>query len=251
MTETTGCGLAAPVDSSPGQDSLDGETRARHLEQQLLLFQCRLSKQERLADNQHCLFKTVRREYEIALAQLTEKNSKLELLSRELLAVKSSLEREVRKRTKNLEKKNASLEEYARQVAQTNIALDVLLQKHERERRTTTIKSDKKWRTEILQSLERLKQISPLEKQQALIGLIAGKVGAVVNAAVSLHPLASLSERETTVAGLVAEGMSSSEVAQHLHISVRCVHSHCYSIRKKLGLARKVRLKNHLAQVMS
>lgn len=51
-----------------------------------------------------------------------------------------------------------------------------------------------------------------------------------------------LSEREGTVAGLVAQGLSNKEIARRLHLSVRTVESHVRQALTKVGLANRTQL---------
>lgn len=58
--------------------------------------------------------------------------------------------------------------------------------------------------------------------------------------------LLDLSDREAMVAKLISQGRTCREAAVILGITLRGAQSHCYNIRKKLGLTSKVRLKDHL-----
>ena len=55
----------------------------------------------------------------------------------------------------------------------------------------------------------------------------------------SVQPLDSLSDRESEVVRLVAEGHSNKDIAQSLGISVSTTKNHVHSIRKKLGIHRR------------
>jgi DNA-binding NarL/FixJ family response regulator len=50
-------------------------------------------------------------------------------------------------------------------------------------------------------------------------------------------PLEALTERERTVLGLMAQGLSNGAVAADLHLSVKTVEAHVTSIFTRLGLA--------------
>ncbi|GAB20442.1 putative two-component response regulator [Gordonia effusa NBRC 100432] len=52
----------------------------------------------------------------------------------------------------------------------------------------------------------------------------------------------SLTDREAEVLGLVAEGMSNGEVAEHLHISVTTVKTHVANLMSKTDCDNRVRL---------
>ncbi len=52
------------------------------------------------------------------------------------------------------------------------------------------------------------------------------------------HP-SGLTSREVEVLGLVAEGLTSAQVAQRLFLSPRTVHRHLNSIYRKLGVSSR------------
>lgn len=67
-------------------------------------------------------------------------------------------------------------------------------------------------------------------------------------------PLEQLSKREIEILGLVAEGMSNSEIAERLYISTRTVESHKNHIMQKANLKTPVELvkfalKNNIARL--
>ncbi len=100
--------------------------------------------------------------------------------------------------------------------------------------------------------LEGIKKSADNEEQhrladQAMDMVQAAAPGAAPGAAPQdSHDLLSLSGRETDIARLISQGCSCRETAELLGVSVRSVQSHCYNIRKKLGLTRNIRLKNYL-----
>ncbi|MFC1462059.1 PAS domain S-box protein [Verrucomicrobiota bacterium] len=55
----------------------------------------------------------------------------------------------------------------------------------------------------------------------------------------AIHGVSSLTPKETEISNLVRGGMSTKEVADFLHISLRTVETHRNNIRRKLGLAKK------------
>jgi DNA-binding NarL/FixJ family response regulator len=64
----------------------------------------------------------------------------------------------------------------------------------------------------------------------------------------SKEPIATLSDRELEVLGLIGQGQSSAEIAEKLHISVKTVESHRLRIREKLGLAHALELTRFAVQ---
>lgn len=64
------------------------------------------------------------------------------------------------------------------------------------------------------------------------------------------NPLFNLSAREIEICNLLAEGLSSVEIAFTLNISIRTVQTHRTHIRKKLGLQNQnINLKNYLKTI--
>lgn len=57
-----------------------------------------------------------------------------------------------------------------------------------------------------------------------------------------------LSPRELEIADLIKQGKPNKEIAQILHLSVRTVESHRYTLRVKIGLKnkRKIKLRDQL-----
>lgn len=60
-------------------------------------------------------------------------------------------------------------------------------------------------------------------------------------------PGAPLTAREREVAGLVAQGLTSQQIASRLVISLRTVHAHLRAAYAKTGTGNRVRLSNWLA----
>lgn len=54
--------------------------------------------------------------------------------------------------------------------------------------------------------------------------------------------MAGLTERESQVARLVADGKTNKEIGRHLHLSVRTVESHIRSALMKLSLSNRIQL---------
>lgn len=55
-------------------------------------------------------------------------------------------------------------------------------------------------------------------------------------------PLSPLSRREHEIAGLIGQGLTNGEIAEHLTISKRTVETHVEHIKTKLGFARRARI---------
>ncbi len=236
----------------PAYATWDQDTKIVYLERRLVTLYQQLAKLGRLSETRSCLHNTLQQELEEALAKNEAQNAKLRKMGHRLAGAKKKLEREVCKRTKELEQKHASLMEHARKLEQANTALDVLVQKHERDRKILAQNVINQWRGEIMPSLERLRVLSSNDEQRILVDTVIGQLlqdsSGCRQASNSI--CSCLSEREHEVALLIADGRSSKEVASLLRITLRCVQSHCYSIRRKLNLPRKVKLKAYLNKSM-
>jgi len=95
-----------------------------------------------------------------------------------------------------------------------------------------------------------LKDASPAELITAIKAVMEGKPALHPDIAQKLMYLLSdrkkadtvekLTQRETEVLGLIAEGMSNNEIANRLVISVRTVKTHVHNILRKLGMTQRV-----------
>ncbi|SMP39271.1 regulatory protein, luxR family [Desulfonatronum zhilinae] len=239
-------------DVDPAYPTWDQDTKVVYLERRFVMLNQQLAKQERLAETRICLYNTAQHELEEAMAKIQSQNVRLRKMGQRLARAKKKLEQEVRKRTKELEQKHASLMEHARKLEQANTALDVLVQKHERDRKVLAQNVINHWRGEIMPLLERLRMLSSNDEQRILVDTT---ISQLLLHSSGCHQASNsicscLSEREHEVALLIADGRTSKEVARLLRITLRCVQSHCYSIRRKLNLAREVRLKTYLQKTL-
>jgi DNA-binding CsgD family transcriptional regulator len=233
---------------SPEYLKWDESTKIMFLERRILLLKKQMVRQERLADNHRSLLKSIHKEYESALERLQDKHSELKKVSQELLRTKKDLQREVRKRTRELEMKNIALEKRAMQLEKTNITLDVLLQKYQENEKSGAGEMDEHLLAEIIPALKTLAGSLDNKDQTSLVEMILDRIKAGQHCSTCLknEKLLDLSDREVMVARLISQGRNCAEAAEALGISLRGVQSHCYNIRKKLGLSRKVRLRDHL-----
>ncbi len=160
---------------------------------------------------------------------------------------RDAVEKKVSQRTRELEQKNASLAQYIHQLEKTNVALDVLIRKFDAESTALAQKTvDELW-MDIAPMLRELNELCSSDEQKVLVEMIQSRLAQAEPKIPRLEDnQALLSKREQEVALLIAEGRSCTEVGQLLSIALRSVHSHCYSIRKKLGVPGKVNLKTFL-----
>ena len=232
----------------PEYTQWDQETKIQHLERRAQLFVQRQIKLQRLEQSQRCLLKSLQQDLRAALERERSQNHTLRQLSEELTQATEHLERQVMERTKELEAKNVTLETQMEQLRKSNITLDHLLQKNEHDRRKLIQFLAVQWRDEVLGDLQAVRDQSKHHPTQKRIDQILGKVQAAFPHLENQdHSWCTcLSEREATVARLLAQNKSCKQVAAELGIAPRSVNSHCYSIRKKLNVPGHVRLKDYL-----
>lgn len=61
-------------------------------------------------------------------------------------------------------------------------------------------------------------------------------------------PLEDLSDRELEVFGLLGKGMTTRQIAEHLHLSIKTIESHRAKIKEKLSLKNSMELLQHAIQ---
>lgn len=165
----------------------------------------------------------------------------------------------VRERTLELERKNAQLAEQTKKLKESMIAMDVLIRKVREDGQAMADEALRGLCAEILPLVNRLEGMMATEES------LHGEPGQVVAeirtrlARFAPDPMAdleqrvngNLSHREIEIVRLLVEGNSSDQIAKRLEISSRSVDSHSYNIRKKIGVPAKVRLRNHLVQLIT
>jgi len=161
---------------------------------------------------------------------LIEKNLDLIIEVKE----RKKFEAALRRREQDLSAKSHLLEE-------SNIALNVLLQRLKNEQKEAENMIAANIRQLILPHLDNLNCLGLTEIQKSHVGLIRTNISRL-NASF-LHNLtvqfALLTPREIQVANMIKDGMSSKDIAAILSISVRSVEFHRNHLRKKLGLSRQ------------
>jgi DNA-binding response OmpR family regulator/DNA-binding CsgD family transcriptional regulator len=169
--------------------------------------------------------------------------NRTELLARvrthlEIKQLRDNLETRVRERTLALEKQN--------------IAMDVLLEKREKDRAENWENAIVHIRELVLPYLEKLKK-SPLSSmQQEWVERIDHEIHQITSrfATTLTSPAFNLTSAEIRVAALIREGRTSKEISEILTISESVVRFHRENIRKKLRLThRKINLKTRLRQL--
>lgn len=140
------------------------------------------------------------------------------------------------------------LEDLNRRLIQTNQALTVLAQNIAREREETEKRIVLKTRSLIIPIIERLQHDKNLKRYEAeLIMLVKHLEDLTSGLAADTKIATSLSFSELRIASLIKNGLTTEEIAKHLHISPSTIKTHRKNIRRKLGINnRQQNLRNYL-----
>jgi len=174
-----------------------------------------------------------------ALKKEISERRRAEALLRE---ARKNLELLVEERTAELEAKTTNLEEL-------NIALKVLLQKREDDRRDLEDNFIHNVKNLILPHLEKLKNMELSARHKNYVEILESNIHQIAS------PMArqlsssyfSLTPTEIRVASLIKRDRTTKEIAQTFHVSESAIIYHRHNIRKKLGLNnKKINLKTYL-----
>lgn len=162
----------------------------------------------------------------------------------ELLNVNRQLQQEIeeRKQTeKALKTSQLALGKKSTNLEEANIALKILLDKREQERRSFEEQVSEKIMHLVEPYLEKLIKSDLDERQRKLAELIALNLQDVLSPLVRCAVAQNIkfSPVETQVATFIKQGKSSKEIAEFMCISPRTVDVHRRNIRKKIGVVNK------------
>ncbi|WP_136798778.1 MULTISPECIES: helix-turn-helix transcriptional regulator [Desulfosediminicola] len=150
---------------------------------------------------------------------------------------------------KELERKEQQLQIEAEKLAETNIAMKVLLDHRSRDRQELEDRFLANIRDLVLPYIDKMKTGLLQQREKALITIIENHLNDISSP--FLHRLSSLhlllTPQELEVALLVRQGKSSQEISDVLNIAVATVSFHRKKLRKKLGIEdRKQNLRTYL-----
>lgn len=156
------------------------------------------------------------------------------LIKQLLSEAHDELEKQVQKRTAELEQKTIGLEE-------SNIALKVLLEQRERDKKELEKNVLFNVNKLVGPSLEKLKKISSDNNQKAYLEVIESNLNQIVSPfAPDLSAnLSKLTPAQTQIASLIQQGKTTKEIASFLNLSPSTIAAHRQNIRKKLALTNK------------
>lgn len=152
---------------------------------------------------------------------------------------------ELKKREQELEVKTVELEE-------TNVALNILLKKRERDRKEIGERVVSNVKMTVGPYLKGLKNSDLDQRQIVSIELIEAGLNDIVSSfSVKLSSkYFSLTPGELQVAYLIREGKRTKEIAELLNLSGKTIEDYRKNLRKKLGITNmKVNLRTHLLSI--
>jgi len=154
----------------------------------------------------------------------------------DLKQLNENLEKIVKERTIELQESNKKLNEF-------NIALQVLLEKREEDKRKIENRVLQNARELILPSLERLKKITSNKNQIKLVDICENNIKQIVSAFVQnvkdTLSIYGMTNTEMTIANLIMQGKTTLEITEIINCSESTVSFHRNNIRNKLGIKNK------------
>ena len=144
------------------------------------------------------------------------------------------------------------LERQAESLTEANIALKVLLDQRERDRRELEENVVTNVRNFVLPSIQQLKDRQPEERRMETLEILESHLNTIVSPFLRRLSLADirLTPQEIKIAALVRDGQTTKDIARVLCISTSAVDFHRKNIRKKLGIrASGGNLRSHLLEL--
>ncbi|NTW76703.1 MAG: PAS domain S-box protein [Syntrophaceae bacterium] len=157
----------------------------------------------------------------------------------ELKKYREKLEVMVAERTSELEEKTNNLLE-------VNTALNVLLQKREKDRKILEENFVANIGSLVLPYVEKLRKNNLDMQQQFCLDTIEKHLGEIASPLLNNMRQYDLTPREIQIASLIKDGKTTKEIAKTLFIGEGSIDTHRKNIRKKLGLDRTSNLQSYL-----
>lgn len=159
---------------------------------------------------------------------------------------------EQKKTLEELEKKSRELSSKALNLEELNIALKVMLEHRDREKRDLEQNFASSINSLILPYLDRIRKTKLNALQMEYLTILENGLREIVRPYVHRvsDQLMLLSPSETRVANYVKQGWDNKKIADLLNVSLRTVEFHRQNIRDKLGIKnRKINLKTYLSDI--
>ena len=155
-----------------------------------------------------------------------------------LIKAHSELEEKVRERTAYLD--------------EANIALKVLLEKREQDKKDLEEKIMVNFRELILPILEKLKNSDLKERQKTYLEILDTNLNDILSPLLKglTSRLLKLSPMENQVANMIKQGKRTKEIADIMNVSAKTIDFHRDNIRKKTGIKnKKINLRTYLQSI--
>ena len=151
-----------------------------------------------------------------------------------LRKARDELENRVKERTRELEIQKTNLEE-------TNIALQVLLEARQEDKKEIEDNVLTNVKSMIAPYFKKIKKTRLDDQQKAILNIMESYLNEIISPFSRKIPLkySSLTPTEIQVASLIRHGMISKEIAEIMGLSPQTIYNHRKNIRKKLGLENK------------
>lgn len=170
-----------------------------------------------------------------------------ELVKRRTLALSESnqqLRKEMQERIhveKELKKRERELEEKSRYLEETNIALRVLLEQREKDKRELEENVLINVQKSLLPYVQKVKDARSSSNRNIYLDILESSMEQIASPFYRNMTLKqfNLTPKELEIANLVREGKSTKEIAELLALSPRTIDLHRLNIRQKLGLKSK------------
>ena len=162
----------------------------------------------------------------------------------ELSRINQQLRKEMKERIdieKQLKKRERELKKKSRYLEEANIALRVLLEQREKDKRALEENVMINVEKSLLPYIEKLRKTRSPFDRNTYLDILESSMNSIVSPFyrnITLKQL-NLTPKEIEIATLVKEGKSTKEIAELLILSPRTIDLHRLNIRQKLGLKSK------------
>lgn len=148
---------------------------------------------------------------------------------------------EIRRSMKELAVREVQLEGYQRNLETVNMALKVLLNQREQDKRELEEKVLLNVKEQMIPIIEQLKRTGLNANQTQCLKTLEENIENIVSPfSYRLHsPHINLTPQEIRISRLIIDGLSTKEISDILCVSANAVEFHRKSIRKKLGIKNK------------
>jgi PAS domain S-box-containing protein len=157
---------------------------------------------------------------------------------RELQGIRNDLEKQVYERTKELVKANKELKERSNHLKELNIALEVLLQKRENDKKGLGEQVLSNVKMLIEPCIEKLKNSLNSQGLKTTVEILEKNLKDIISPfSLTLSSTrCNLTPTEIEIANYIKEGKKTKDIAQLMNVSEGTIKVHREHIRKKLGL---------------